>query len=202
MADAIVPAPTTTTSPAARLSRTLCRSHSLLNLIACLMHYTLHKSNGSFSINYDCRDMDNGIIGSLDDPSEAIATARTLEDAIEAAYAHVGRFPTDSLYVIDSDHRVHDIILSELYHEERTASAKSLFVAWACFTICSLSFAFTAITGIGVAGMGFFVVSLSVYVGMVRYGIFNEIESLVVCIILSVLVAMFVPAISQLLNAT
>ena len=165
------------------------------------MHYALHKSNGSFNINYDCRDMNNGIIGSLDDPQEALATAHTLEDAIEAAYAHVGRFPSDSLYVIDSDRRVHDIVLNKRYHEERTASTKSLLMAWACFAICLLSFAFTAITGIGVVGIVFFGAILCLYLGMVRYGIFNEVESLVVCVILSVLVAMLIPAISQILNA-
>ena len=67
--------------------------------------------------------------------------------------------------------------------------------------MCIRDSAFTAITGIGVVGIVFFGAILCLYLGMVRYGIFNEIESLVVCVILSVLVAMLIPAISQILNA-
>ena len=165
------------------------------------MQYTIYNSNETISINYNGRDMDNGIIGSLDGAHEAVGTCVTLEDAIEAAYAHVGRFPNDLLYVVDSNRLVHDIITNKQYHDERTSSAKSLFIAWASFTICALSFAFTAFTGLGFAGILLFGVILAAYLCMVRYGPFNEIESLVVCIILSTLLVALIPAVSKIWNA-
>ena len=166
------------------------------------MQYMIYNSNETISINYNARDIDNGIIGSLDGSHEAVGTAATLEDAIEAAYAHVGRFPNDLLYVVDSNRLVYDMVTNNQYHDDQTSAAKSLFIAWASFTICVLSFVFTAITGLGMVGILLFVAILAVYLCMVRYGPFNEIESLVVCIVLSTLVLALIPSVNKIINAS
>jgi len=148
-------------------------------------------------IDYAGRDETAGIIGSLLDLPDPIGTADTHELIMEIAYAHLGRHPSDMLYVADANGRVYDIVINRQYHDERSASGKAIVVARTCFVLTVLAFVTTVLLGLGYIGLILMVASIALYLAIVRSKFFNEIEAGVVCVILVLLTALLIPAIES-----
>lgn len=82
------------------------------------------ETNGPISIDYSTRDEAAGVIGSLKEKPKPIGDAASKEDAIEKAYAHLGRRPSGLVYVADSDGLLYEIVINRQYHEELNRNAK------------------------------------------------------------------------------
>lgn len=155
------------------------------------------ESTPMLHIDYAARDEAAGTIGSLRDLTSPIGTADTHEAIMEIAYAHLGRHPSDMLYVADANGCVYDIVINRQYHDERSASGKVIVVAWTCFVLAVLALISTVLLGIGYVGLILMAVSISLYLAIVRSGFFNEIEAGVVCVILVLLATLLIPAIQS-----
>ena len=153
--------------------------------------------NGTLSIDYGPRDESNGVIGAVTDLPQSLATADSLDAATKMAYAHLVRHPDAVLYITDSNRLLYEIAINRQYQSERSASSKSLFVAWTCVMLCILSFVFTLISGIGFFGLLFLALAFTLYLSMVRFGIFNEVESAAVVVILAILIAFLIPVLQK-----
>jgi len=155
------------------------------------------ESTGMLQIDYSARDEDAGIIGSLRDLPNPLGTADTHEAITEIAYAHLGRHPSDMLYIADSNGLLYDILINRPFHDERSASSRKIVVAWTCFVLTVLAFIATVLLGLGYVGLILMVASITLYLAIVRSEFFNEIEAGVVCVILVLLASLLIPAIQS-----
>ena len=162
------------------------------------MHYLVYiKSTGMLRIDYSTRNEDAGIIGSIEDMPEPLASANTRDAITEIAYAHLGRHPSDMLYIADSNGLLYEIVISQPYHDERSAQGKAIVVAWTCFVLSTVSLIATVFLGLGYLGLILLVAFIMLYLAIVRSGFFNEVEAGVFCFIFIVLAALLIPAIHE-----
>ncbi|MFN8740399.1 MAG: hypothetical protein ACK5YR_10805 [Pirellula sp.] len=158
------------------------------------MQYHLYSdSNRTLSVDYTMRREDAGILGKIVTEMEPTASADTKDAVVEMAYAHLGRNPSDMLYVADSKGQLYQIIINRKYHEACDANGRAIAIAWASFTLSIISFVIAVIMELGYTGLLIGSVVLGLYYGAVRWKIFNEIEACVVCVILLVLTMLLVP---------
>jgi hypothetical protein len=162
------------------------------------MQYHLYSdSNRTLSVDYTMRREDAGILGKIVTEMEPTASADTKDAVVEMAYAHLGRNPSDMLYVADSKGQLYQIIINRKYHEACDANGRAIAIAWASFTLSIISFVIAVIMELGYTGLLIGSVVLGLYYGAVRWKIFNEIEACVVCVILLVLTMLLVPAVNS-----
>ena len=160
------------------------------------MQYAIYLySTGLLNIDYGSRDVPNGIIGTVENLPKPLAEAESLEAIIEKAYAHLGRHPGDTLYVADSNCLLYKIMNNGEFLSVQSALTKSVFVAWTSFALCALSTTAVLFLSIGPVGLFFIAFSVFLYLLMVRYSLFNEVEAGAVCVIFTVLLSLLIPAI-------
>lgn len=160
-----------------------------------MKYATYVRTDDTLRIDYTQRDADCNTIGRLEMAPDALAISGSLDDAIDAGYAYLGRHPDASICIADLDGNVYSTLICDDFHETRTSLQTEAFMAWACCTILFLGLFTTA--GLGWLGVCLTVFATLLYVLMVKYGVFNEVESAAVCIILFVLMALLIPAVRQ-----
>ena len=151
--------------------------------------------------DFSSRDESLGVLGTIKLPMDSVYSSDQLDDARLHAFAHVGKFPEHSLYITDGDGRVYEIVLNQHYHERIAANSKSIFVAWACFSMSMIGLVGASVGGIGPAGLVFALVGISVYLLSVKTGTFNEVESLVIALVIAVLATMLIPALGAMFSS-
>ncbi len=159
------------------------------------MKYLVYaQQDGPISIDYSRRDEPAGIIGSLKEKPQAIGEAASKEDAIEKAYAHLGRAPSDMAYVADSNDLLYKILINRQYQEESNRNGKRQCMAWSILVFCIVSFLATLFAGLGFTGFLMFIGVTAVYIVFVLAQFQNELESAVVCLMVLLLICFGIPA--------
>ncbi|MDM4019554.1 hypothetical protein [Roseiconus lacunae] len=151
-------------------------------------------SDGCIKIDYTTRDEATGIIGSLASPPAPVATADDRDSITEKAYAHLGRNPSDLVYIADTDGLLFEIIINHAYSNERELQGKWHFIAWSLLVMCLVCFVATLLLGLGFKGLLLFAGITGLYLMVVQTGIQNEVKAAVVCLIILLLVCTLVPA--------
>jgi hypothetical protein len=150
----------------------------------------------SLDIDYSVRDESRGVIGQLKTNPTPYAAAESRDEMVTAAYAAVGRDPTVTVLVTDSEGFVFERISCAQFHRNADAYSQSVFVAWACFGFSFIAFCVASIFGVPIAGLLWTVIFVMVYVPMVRTGFMNEIESAIVAFLIATLVVLAIPALN------
>ncbi len=166
-----------------------------------MRYFLCLRSNDTFLIDYSARDESAGIIGSVENLPEPLASAETKEELTEIAYAHLGRHPADSLWLVDSENRLHDIIFNRTYEEESSAYIGSLCMAWTCFLLAAVALLLTIVFDLGYLGLILLATFVALYVAMVRGKVFNEVEGAVVCSIGLIFTILLISAIADFREA-
>lgn len=142
-----------------------------------------------------------------DDPDQRVrvvsaplpfAESDDLEAIEEKAYAHLGRVPDDTVYLIDGDRRlVRSLSIdNRKSHESIERLARWLAIGWVLLFFCVILFAVTAIAGLPAwPGLISFAIVGSFYLGLVLLRIQNEVEAAFLCFIILVLILLLVPAV-------
>ena len=164
------------------------------------MPYYAYPRNGA-EISHAEYDRERGIRGRLTKKPKPIGAGESLADATEIAFAHLGRNPSDLVYVADAADLVHDVVINEGYHADQAASEK-----WLCGSIVLLILSATTLIASTFfsAGIGGFLSFLGVsclYFIITRTGIQNEVEGGVVCFIILLLILMLLPAVAAARDA-
>ncbi len=160
------------------------------------MQYHLYlQSDGTQRIDYTKRNAAAGVIGFLHNEDQPLAIADSKDSIVEIGFAHLGRNPSDTLYVTDSDGNLYETMINRPYHAACDLNGRNLAIAWSFFTLSMVSFLMTTIMGLGFLGIAFAVATMLLYYAIVRGGVFNEIEACVVCVILLMLVMLLIPAV-------
>lgn len=160
------------------------------------MQYHLYlQADGTQRIDYTKRNDATGVVGFFQTDNQPLAIADSKDSIVEIGFAHLGRNPSDTLYVTDSDGNLYETMISRPYHAACDLNGRNLAIAWSFFTLSMISFLMTTIMGLGFLGIAFAVAAILIYYAMVRGGVFTEIEACVVCVILLILVTLLVPAV-------
>jgi len=160
------------------------------------MKFLAYSSRGeSVRISYDERDESAGILGAVTTSELPIGESETREGIADSAYAFLGRDPTGSIYITDSQNRLLDILINEKYHKDLEAQATWHFMAWTLLFFCVVCFLGTLVIGLHWGGLGLFFFIASLFIACVRLGIQNEGESAVLCTIILLLILVLVPGI-------
>ena len=155
------------------------------------MQYLIYLSTrGSPQIDYAARNEDAGILGSLRETPEPLLTADSHQEAVEKAYAHLGRNPADLLFLADSSNLLYEILLNRQYHRDYVALTRAKLRGWACFAITATSLVFTASLGLGALGLIICGAAISLFFLLVLTRSFNEIQAALACLILLVVAAL------------
>lgn len=144
------------------------------------------------------RDSERGILGTVRDLPEPLAECDTLDAAITAGLAYLGRHPSASVYVVDSNSLLREILLCHAHHEQVSSLERRLFVAWTCCALAAMSFLGTGILGLGMAGLAVAMLTIGLYLTMVRVGFMNEVESAVACAVFLILQLLLLPALRMM----
>ena len=157
------------------------------------MQYLIYLSTrGSPQIDYAARNEDAGIIGSLRETPEPLLTADSHEEAVEKAYAHLGRNPADLLFLADSSNQLYDILLNRQYHRDCNSLRRGKLRGWACFTLALFSLVLTASLGLGSLGLVICGAAIALYLLLLLTRAFNEIQAGFVCFILLLVTALLI----------
>jgi len=157
---------------------------------------------GSVVVSHDNYDEAKGALGRLVSKSDSIGESESLDDATEIAYAHLGRVPSEAVYIADENDVVRKIVFNDAYHKERETSERWLCASVSLLILCLTSFVGTIASGIGIVGLLIFVVIAILYLVVVRTRIQNEVEGAVVCFIILVLIFLLLPAIKAVRDRT
>ena len=152
-------------------------------------------SHGCIKIDYTTRNEAAGVIGSLASRPDPVATADDRDSITERAYAHLGRSPSDLVYIADSDGLLYEIIINRAYSDERDVQEKWHFIAWSLLVMCITCFLATLTLGLGFKGLFLFAGVTALYLLVVKTGIQNEVEAAVLCLIILILVCILVPGV-------
>ena len=160
------------------------------------MQYQLYlQSHKTQRIDYTKRNAAAGVIGFLHNEDQPLAIADSKDSIVEIGFAHLGRNPSDTLYVTDSDGNLYETMINRPYHAACDPNRRNLAIAWSFFTLSMVCFLMTTIMGLGFWGIAFAVATILLYYAIVRGGVFNEIEACVVFVILLVTVMLLLPAV-------
>ncbi len=162
------------------------------------MQYHLYSdSNRTLTVDYTTRREDAGVLGTIRSEMEPTASADTKDAIVEMAYAHLGRNPSDMLFVADSKGQLYQIIINRKYHEACDANGRAIAIAWASFALSIVAFVMAVTMELGYFGLLIGGMAFGLYYGVVRWKLLNEIEACIVCVILLVLTMLLVPAVSS-----
>lgn len=157
------------------------------------MQYLIYLSTrGSPQIDYAARNEDAGIIGSLRETPEPLLTADSHEEAVEKAYAHLGRNPADLLFLADSSNLLYEILLNRQYHRDCNSLHRGKLRGWGCFTLALFSLVLTASLGLGSLGLVICGAAIALYLLLLLTRAFNEIQAGFICLVLLVVTALLI----------
>ena len=151
--------------------------------------------NGSVVVSHDNYDDTNGTLGRLVSKPDSIGDAESLDHATEIAFAHLGREPSDAVYIADDEDIIRKVVFNDAYHRERENSERWVCMSIALLVLCLATFIGTIVTDAGFGGLVLFGGIAVLYSLVVRTGIQNEVEGAVVCFILVVLIFLLLPAV-------
>ena len=161
------------------------------------MRYIAYNCSGrATTIDYSTRNESAGIIGSIGDTSQPLASADTQDGITTIALAHLCRHPLDTIYIADSNGLLYEILVNQPYRDARSANGESLIVAWTCFIVSILSFFATLLLGLGYFGLILLAAFVACYLALVRWSPFNEIEAAAVTCIFLCLAVLLIPAVN------
>lgn len=165
------------------------------------MQYHLYlQADGTQRIDYTKRNDATGVVGFFQTDNQPLAIADSKDSIVEIGFAHLGRNPSDTLYVTDSDGNLYETMINRPYHAACDLNGRNLAIAWSFFALSMISLFMTAIMGLGLLGIAFAVATMLLYYAIVRGGMFNEIEACVVCSILLVLLLLLHPAVQAVMK--
>ena len=157
------------------------------------MQYLIYLSmRGVPQIDYAARDKEAGILGSLREVPDPLLKADSIAEAVEKAYAHLGRNPADLLFLADSNNLLHDILLNRQYHRDCNSLRRGKLRGWACFTLALFSLVLTASLGLGSLGLVICAAAIALYLLLLLTRAFNEIQAGFVCFILLIVTALLI----------
>lgn len=151
-------------------------------------------SDGIHKIDYKTRNDAAGVIGTLLPTSAPTATADDRDSITEKAYAHVGRNPSDLVYIADSEGLLYEVI--KTYNAQEDKLLSWLFAAGWLFALSVICFLTTIVFGFGIYGFLFFVGGAVLYLLLVLGGVCNAMEGAVTCSIILILLFLLIPAIT------
>lgn len=152
-------------------------------------------SGGPVSISYKERDESAGVLGVLTTTQSPIGEASTRDEITEIAFAYLGRDPTGSVYIADSQNHLLKIVINDKYHKDLASQATSHFMAWALLFFCFVCFVGTLLLGLHWTGLIGFLSIAALYIAFVRLKIQNEVESAVLLALVLLLILVLVPAV-------
>ena len=158
------------------------------------MTYNAYSRASGTSVSHAEYDADAGIHGRLTKKPESLGGSDSLAAVIEIAYAHLGRRPSDAVYVADDDDLIHEVIFNEGYLADQRNNEKWLCSSISLLILCLTSFAASVFAGLGLSGFVAFCAVSLLYVLITRTGVQNEVEGGVVCFIILVLLLLLLPA--------
>ena len=150
---------------------------------------------GSVVVSHDIYDEQNGTLGRLVAKPNSIGDAESIDLATEIAYAHLGRAPSDAVYIADDNDIIRKVVFNDAYHKERENSERWVCMSIALLVLCFTTFIGTIVTELGLGGLLLFSGIAILYVFVVRTRIQNEVEGAVVCFIILVLIFFLLPAV-------
>lgn len=151
-------------------------------------------SDGIHKIDYKTRNDAAGVIGTLLPTSAPTATADDRDSITEKAYAHVGRNPSDLVYIADSEGLLYEVI--RIYDKRLGRLRSWLFAVGWLFATSAFCFLITIVFGFGFYGFLLYVVIVVVYLLLVLGGVCNAMEGAVTCSIILILLFLLIPAIT------
>ena len=160
------------------------------------MSFHAYPATGSVTMSHEHYDEANGVLGRLVSKSASVGEADTLEGATEIAYAHLGRAPSEGVYIADDDDVVRKVVFNDAYHKERQRDERNIGMALSLLILCLTAFIGTVALGLGIAGLLAFVVNAGVYIAVVLTGIQNEVEGGMLCFIYMILSFLIIAAIT------
>ncbi len=150
---------------------------------------------GSVVVSHDNYDEEKGTLGRLVSKPDGIGHAESIDLATEIAYAHLGRAPSDAVYIADDNDIIRKVVFNDAYHKERENSERWVCMSIALLVLCLVTFSGTIVIGLGFGGLLLFGGIAVIYVFVVRTRIQNEVEGAVVCFIILVLIFLLLPAV-------
>lgn len=116
-----------------------------------------------------------------------------MERATETAYAHLGRHPSDFIYIANDADEVHDIITCDEYYTERSALHKSRSIREALLILSCVSFTGSIAFDLGFMAIGVFAGIALMYLLLVLTGIQSAGEGSFACLIMLVMFFCMIP---------
>ena len=165
------------------------------------MTYNAYSRCSGTNVSHAEYDADAGIHGRLTEKPESLGASDSLAAAIEIAYAHLGRKPSDAVYIADDDDLIHEMIFNDGYHADQASNEKWLCSSIALLILCLTSFTASTFAGLGLSGFVAFCAVSLLYILITRTGVQNEVEGGVVCFIILVLLLLLLPALSAARDA-
>lgn len=141
-------------------------------------------------------DLDQGIRGRITKKPKPIGTADSMPKVAEIAYAHLGRNPSDLVYIADEAGIVHDIVLNDGFHAEQAANERWLCASITLLVLCATTLVASTFFPAGFADLLSFLGVSVLYFAITRTGIQNDVEGGVVCFIILLLVLMLLPSLN------
>ena len=156
----------------------------------------------SVHVSYDSQDVTAGVLGTVITSQPPIGESETRAKITEVAYAFLGRDPTATIYITDSQNRLLEIVLNQRYHKEMETRGTLLFRACLLLIMCVVCFVATLAIGLHWGGFGLFIFVALLHIASVRLGINNEVESAILCMIILLLILVLVPMVRSARDRT
>lgn len=112
------------------------------------------------------------------------------------ARAYLGENPEVMLYLTDSEDLVHEILINKKHHAAVNGLARRSRILTALLVLCTTSLLGSA-AGFGGWSLVAFAAATTIYLAIIKIGIFNEIEGAAVCEILLILTIVLIPGIQR-----
>jgi hypothetical protein len=145
--------------------------------------YRDERGNHGF-FKWEGRDESTGVQGTLNPSQPPMFSGTDLASAEMFAKAHLGAEPGDFLYITDNQFRVRRSMINKKHHAAIEKAYKWTVLGYGLLIICFACLATAAGSQLGAWPLMAFVAIGLIYVAVVRLGLFNEIEGLVLCLIL------------------
>lgn len=149
-------------------------------------------------IDYKTYNQAAGVIGTLLPTSAPMATADDRDSITEKAYAHVGRNPSDRVYITDSEGLIYAVV--SIYNERVNKLEGWLFAAVWLFVVSVICFLTTIVFGFGVYGFLVFAVVAFFFMLQILNNVNRVAEGAVPCTIFLILLYLLLPAITKSLK--
>jgi hypothetical protein len=145
------------------------------------------------------RDEAAGILGVFKpNDDKPVATADTLEHLEQAARAYLGKEPDAFLYLTDGDCRVLRMMMLENHHAAIDRANRRTAMAAALLIFCMTCLIGASLGSFGGWALLCFLGASALYVFILWWGLFNEVEAALMCEIMLILALLSPPALQKL----